>query len=155
MFMAAVVDQGAGSANIDDDDQDQKYQWIYDSMHDFIVAVLNGADWVTGKIEDSLKEDILEFEKEHGLNQQADAEQRAEAILEKSSIFMREMASWISTIGKGLQAAFGGAALFKWAGEAIDKIIDDIGDKGMSRLKGIGSICMVRTPDVLRLKTQD
>ncbi|KNG86160.1 hypothetical protein ANOM_006584 [Aspergillus nomiae NRRL 13137] len=143
VFMAAVVDQGAGSANIDDDDQDQKYQWIHDSMHDFIVAVLNGADWVTGKIEESLKEDILEFEKEHGLNQQADAEQRAEAILEKSSIFMREMASWISTIGKGLQAAFGGAALFKWAGEAIDKIIDDIGDKGMSRLKGIGSICMV------------
>ncbi|KAE8380072.1 hypothetical protein BDV26DRAFT_279869 [Aspergillus bertholletiae] len=143
VFMATAVNQGAGSASIDDDDSDQKYQWIHDSMHDFIVAVLNGADWVTGKVEESLKQDILDFEKEYGLNQQADAEQRAEAILEKSSVLMREMGSWISAIGKGLQAAFGGTTLFKWAGEAFDKIIVKIGDPGMKWLKGIGSMCMV------------
>jgi hypothetical protein len=87
----------------------------------------------------------LMTEEANGLNQQADAEQRAEAILEKSTVLMRELTTWMSYIGKGLQAAFGGSALFKWAGEAFDKVSSKFLDRlpSVNKLKGLSSICVV------------
>ncbi|KAI3320291.1 hypothetical protein HD806DRAFT_547485 [Xylariaceae sp. AK1471] len=143
-FMAFALSQGVEAADIEDGDQDQQYQWIHDSMHDIIVAILEGADWIAADVRESLMEDINNFEKQNGLNQQANAVKRAAAILEKSAIFTRELAGWMSSVGKGLQAAFGGTALFKWAGEAFDTISAKFASTlpGVSKLKGISTACM-------------
>jgi hypothetical protein len=144
-FMAVALEEGGSAANIDDSDQDSQYKWVYDSMSDLIQAVLNGDQWVSEDVRAALLQDINDFEEANGLNQQADAEQRAEVILEKRTVFMRELTTWISYIGKGLQAAFGGSASFKWAGEAFDKVSSKFLDKlpSVNKLKGLSSICMV------------
>ncbi|CAG8896706.1 unnamed protein product [Penicillium egyptiacum] len=143
-FMAVALEEGGSAANIDDSDQDSQYKWVYDSMSDLIQAILNGDKWVSEDVRAALLQDINDFEVANGLNQQADAEQRAAAVLEKSTVFMRELCTWMSYIGKGLQAAFGGSALFKWAGEAFDKVSSKFLDKlpGVDKLKGLSSICM-------------
>ncbi|EKV12208.1 Eukaryotic aspartyl protease family protein [Penicillium digitatum] len=143
-FMAVALEEGGAAANIDDSDQDSQYKWVYDSMSDLIQAILNGDQWVSEDVRAALLQDINDFEEANGLNQQADAEQRAAAILEKSTVFMRELTTWMSYIGKGLQAAFGGSALFKWAGEAFDNVSSKFLSKlpGVAKLKGISSICM-------------
>lgn len=144
-FMAIALEEGVSCADIEDDNQDQKCQWIHDSMSDLIKAILDGDDSISADVRASLMQDISDFEIQNGLNQQADAEQRAAAILEKSSIFVRELAAWMSSIGKGLQVAFGGSAMFKWAGEAFDKLSAKYLTKlpGVDKLKGFSSICMV------------
>ncbi|KAJ8133039.1 hypothetical protein O1611_g587 [Lasiodiplodia mahajangana] len=143
-FMAFALKQGVEMADIEDGNQDEQYKWIYDSMHDMIVAILEGAAWVAADVRESLAEDINEFEKQNGLNHQAEAEQRAAAILEKSAIFTRELAGWMSSVGKGLQAAFGGSALFKWIGEAFDTVSAKFASilPGVGNLKGLSTACM-------------
>lgn len=151
--MAVALEEGGSAANIDDSDQDSQYKWVYDSMRDLIQAVLNGDPSVSDDVRAALLQDINDFEEANGLNQQADAEQRAAAIMEKSTVFMRELTTWMSYIGKGLQAAFGGSALFKWAGEAFDKVSSGFISKlpGVGKLKGISSICMVSYfPHIMR-----
>ncbi|KAF2962631.1 hypothetical protein GQX73_g10942 [Xylaria multiplex] len=143
-FMDFALDQGAQAADIEGVDQDQQYQWIHDSMGELIVAILEGADWISADVRESLMEDINEFEEQNGLNHQLDAQQRAAAILEMTAIFTRELAGWMSSIGKGLQAAFGGTAMFKWAGEAFDTIAAKYASKipSINKLKGYYSLCM-------------
>ncbi|KAI1828148.1 hypothetical protein F4861DRAFT_245595 [Xylaria intraflava] len=144
-FMDFAWKQGAQAADIEGGDQDQQYQWIYDSMNQLVVAILEGSASISDDVRDALTADINDFEVQNGLNQQLDAEQRAAALLEKTTIFMRELAGWMSSIGKGLQAAFGGTALFKWAGQAIDTIAAKYTSQlpGVDKLKGLSSLCMV------------
>ncbi|KAI1757865.1 hypothetical protein F4782DRAFT_475448 [Xylaria castorea] len=144
-FLTFTMAEGSTYADIEpDDDQDTKYQWLHDSMHDLIVAVLNDDDKISEDIKKGLQADIDEFEKQNGLNQQADAEQRASAILEKSTLFMQELAGWFSYIGKGMSAAFGGTALWKWAGEAFEQVAAKFPSlKGVSKLKGLCTASMV------------
>ncbi|RAL15220.1 uncharacterized protein BO97DRAFT_463091 [Aspergillus homomorphus CBS 101889] len=143
-IMGMIVDEGLHYSDIEqDEDQDAKYPWLHDSMHDLIVKVLNDDPSISSDVRAALQEQIEEFEKQNNLNQQADAEQRAAAILEKSASFMRELTHWLTYIGKGLQVAFGGASLFKWVGEAFDQVAKKIPLPGANMLKGISSICMV------------
>lgn len=143
--MDIALKEGVTCAEIEGGDQDQIYKWIHDSMGDLIVAILNGDDSISAEVREALLEDINDFEEQNGLNQQADAQQRAAAILEKSTIFMTELSGWMSSVGKGLQAAFGGTAMFKWAGEAFDQIAAKFASKlpGVDKLKGLSSACMV------------
>lgn len=144
-FMAFALTQGVSSADIEPgDDQDQKYNWLHDSMKDLILAILNDDDSISKDIKEGLLRDIEEFEKQNGLNQQADMEDRANAILEKSSILMQELSGWFSNIGKGLEAAFGGTALWKSIGKAFDKAAEKVSSiPAVTKLKGLSSIAMV------------
>ncbi|KAG8409171.1 hypothetical protein J3459_017659 [Metarhizium acridum] len=143
-FMAIALSDSLGYADIEPDgDQDAKYPWLHDSMHDLIVKVLDDDPSISSDVKQALQEQIEKFEEQNGLNQQADSEQRAAAILDKSASFMRELTGWLTYIGKGLQSAFGGTSLWKWAGEAFDRVASKIPLKGAAMLKGISSICMV------------
>ncbi|KAI0549850.1 hypothetical protein F4679DRAFT_228149 [Xylaria curta] len=144
-FLSFTLSEGSTYADIEpDDNQDDKYKWLHDSMHDLIVSVLNDDPNISDDIKKGILADIDEFEKQNGLNQQADAEQRAAAILEKSTQFMRELAGWFSYIGKGLSAAFGGTALWKWAGAAFEKVAAKFPTlKGVNKLKGLCTASMV------------
>ncbi|KAI1435344.1 hypothetical protein GGR50DRAFT_687065 [Xylaria sp. CBS 124048] len=144
-FMDFAWQQGAQTADIEGGDQDQEYLWIYDAMNQLVVAILEGSADISDEVRQALMEDINDFEIANGLNQQLDAEQRAAAILEKTSIFTRELAGWMSSIGKGLAAAFGGTALFKWAGQAFDSVAAKYSNllPGVDKLKGLSSLCMV------------
>ncbi|KAI0413214.1 hypothetical protein F5X98DRAFT_296318 [Xylaria grammica] len=144
-FMNFALTQSVEVADIEGEGQDEQYQWIYDSMHDLIVAILEGADWISADVRESLMKDINEFEEQNGLNQRLDSQQRAAAILEKTAIFTREMAGWMSSIGKGLKAALRGTAAFRWAGEAFDKVAAGFESQiaAISSLRGISSLCMV------------
>jgi hypothetical protein len=143
-FMAIALAEGLEFADIEQDgDQDAKYPWLHDSMHDLIVKVLKDDPSISSDVEAALREQIEEFEKQNSLNQEADAEQRAAAILDKSVSFMRELTGWLTYIGKGLQAAFGGTSLWKWVGEAFDQVASKITLPGALNLKGLSSICMV------------
>ncbi|KAH8433829.1 uncharacterized protein LDX57_011464 [Aspergillus melleus] len=143
-FMALILSDGLEYADIEQDgDQDAKYPWLHDSMHDLIVKVLNDDPSISGDVEAALREQIEEFEKQNNLNQQADAAQRAAAIVEKSASFMKELTGWLTYIGKGVQAAFGGASLWKWVGEAFDRVASKVSLPGAAKLKGISTICMV------------
>ncbi|KAL4786841.1 hypothetical protein BJX76DRAFT_354842 [Aspergillus varians] len=58
----------------------------------------------------------------------------------------RELGGWFSYIGKGLQTAFSGTSLWKWAGEAFDQAISKFHSlAGGNLLKGLSSIYMVAT----------
>lgn len=139
-----ALDEGGSAANIDTTDQDDQYKWVYDSMNQLIQAILNGEAWVSDDIRAALLQDINDFEKANNLNQEADIKQRVAAMLEKSALLMKELGTWISAVGKGLQAAFGGTALFKWAGTAFDGVAKKFSSlPGVSKLKGLSSICMV------------
>ncbi|OAA47155.1 hypothetical protein NOR_02791 [Metarhizium rileyi] len=143
-FMALALTESLGYADIEPDgDQDAKYPWLHDSMHDLIVKVLRDDPSISGDVEQALREEIEAFEEQNNLNHQADAEQRAAAILEKSASFMRELTGWLTYIGKGVQAAFQGTALWKWAGEAFDKVASKVSLPGADKLKGLSSICMI------------
>ncbi|KAI1762240.1 hypothetical protein GGR53DRAFT_532802 [Hypoxylon sp. FL1150] len=143
-LMAYALKEGVSTANIEGGDQDQQYQWIYDTMHSLIVAILNGDDSISKDVREALLQDINDFEVQNGLNQQADAQKRAAAILEKSAVFAQELSGWISSVGKGMAVAFGGTAAFKWAGQAFDTISAKYSSllPGVSKLKGIATACM-------------
>ncbi|ESZ94054.1 hypothetical protein SBOR_5580 [Sclerotinia borealis F-4128] len=143
-FMTFALQQGATAADIEPPDQDTKYNWLHDSMQDLIVLVLSDDPSISSDVKQALVEDIYEFEKQNDLNQQADYKTRAAAIVEKSALFMQELAGWFSYIGKGLQTAFGGTALWKWVGQAFDQAAEKFTSlPGVGKLKGISSICMV------------
>lgn len=146
IFMTYVLQEGASIADIEPGgNEDEKYQWLYDSMKDLIMAVLNDDPSISDDVKQGILEDINDFEEQNNLNQEADAETRAAALLEKSTLFMQELSGWFSYIGKGLQAAFGGTALWKWVGQAFDNAAEKFSSSlpGVSKLKGISSICMV------------
>ncbi|PGH13744.1 hypothetical protein AJ79_03443 [Helicocarpus griseus UAMH5409] len=136
-FMAFALDGGMSFADIEDGNQDQEYQWIHDSMKDLIVAILNGDDWISSEVREALIQDISDFEIQNGLNQQADNNQRAAAILEKSANFYAR-AGWLDV------AAFAGSAMFKWAGETFDNLAAKYASKlpGVDKLKGLASASM-------------
>ncbi|KAB8291299.1 hypothetical protein EYC80_009985 [Monilinia laxa] len=144
-FMAFAVNQGASSADIEPGNgQDSKYNWLYDSMRDLILAVLNDDPTISSDVKQAIQEDINAFEEQNNLNQQADAQKRAAAILEKSTEFIHELAGWFSYIGKGIQSAFAGTALWKWAGQAFDQAAELVSSlPAVTKLKGLSSICMV------------
>lgn len=106
-FMAIALEEGVSCADIEDDNQDQKCQWIHDSMSDLIKAILNGDDSISADVRASLMQDISDFEIQNGLNQQADAEQRAAPILEKSSIFVRSWPPGCRLSAKGSRLLLG------------------------------------------------
>lgn len=116
-------------------------------MRDLIVAVLSDDPSISDEVKKGLQADIEQFEKENNLNQQADAQQRAAAILEKSTVFMQELAGWFTYIGKGLAAGFSGTALWKWVGKAFDTVAETLSSSlpALGNLKGLSSLCMVRT----------
>ncbi|KAG4032306.1 hypothetical protein MFRU_007g02140 [Monilinia fructicola] len=144
-FMAYAINEGASSADIEPgNNQDTKYNWLYDSMSDLIQAVLNDDPTISNEVKQAILEDINDFEEQNNLNQQADAQKRAAAILEKSTQFIQELAGWFSYIGKGIQSAFAGTALWKWAGQAFDQAAELVSSlPAVGKLKGISSICMV------------
>ncbi|CAD6446573.1 7630552f-96ab-41cf-8523-f973691513a3 [Sclerotinia trifoliorum] len=145
-FMAFALNEGASIADIEPGgDEDAKYNWLYDSMKDLIVAIINDDPSISSDVKEGIMEDINDFEKQNNLNQEADAETRAAALLEKSTLFMQELSGWFSYIGKGLQAAFSGTALWKWVGQAFDRVAEKFSSSlpGVSKLKGLSSICMV------------
>ncbi|KFG84691.1 hypothetical protein MANI_115552 [Metarhizium anisopliae] len=145
-FLAFATTHGASAADIEaGGGQDQKYNWLHDSMRDLIVAVLSDDPSISDEVKKGLQADIEQFEKENNLNQQADAQQRAAAILEKSTVFMQELAGWFTCIGKGLAAGFSGTALWKWVGKAFDTVAEKLSSSlpALGNLKGLSSLCMV------------
>ncbi|KAJ8061184.1 hypothetical protein OCU04_010257 [Sclerotinia nivalis] len=145
-FMAFALNEGSSIADIEPGgNEDSKYNWLYDSMKDLIVKIINDDPSISSDVKQGILKDINEFEEQNNLNHEADAETRAAALLEKSTLFMHELSGWFSYIGKGLQSAFGGTALWKWVGQAFDKAAKKFSSSlpGVSKLKGISSICMV------------
>ncbi|KAI9644845.1 hypothetical protein NHQ30_006872 [Ciborinia camelliae] len=144
-FMTFALKHGGKAANLEPGDQDSKYQWLHDSLKDLIEAILNDDPTISKAVQDALLKDITDFEEQNDLDQQADAKTRAAAILEKSTIFVQELSTWFSYIGKGLQTAFGGTALWKWVGQAFDQAAEKFTSSlpAVGMLKGISSICMV------------
>lgn len=127
------------------EDSDKVYKWVHDSMKDQIIAILKGDDQLSAEVREALMKDIVEFEEKNGMNPQLDAEQRAAAIMEKTALFVGELSGWMSSIGKGLKAAFSGTALCKSFGKVFDKIAPKFAPslKAVNVLKGISVLSMV------------
>lgn len=143
-FMKRAVDESKDYGDIEDDDQDQKFKWVYDSMRELLLAILRGDTTMSDKAREALMNDINEFEIANGLNQRANSEDRAAAICEKSSVLTRELVGWMSSITKGIKAAFG-SSLFSFFGKAFDKLAEKIPPsvKKIGLLKGINTVSAV------------
>ncbi|KAJ5546864.1 hypothetical protein N7494_004449 [Penicillium frequentans] len=143
-FMAFAAKEGFECPQISEDD-DKVYEWVHDSMKDQIIAILKGEGEISDRTRESLMKDIVDFEKANGLNSQKEANDRAAALMEKSALFLRELSGWVSSISKGLHAAFDGTVLFTWFGKAFDKIAAKfaLSLKAVAVLKGLTVVLML------------
>lgn len=124
-------------------DPDEVNQWLHDALLDLIIRILNNDPSISEDIRNGLLRDLQEFEEQNALNQALSAEQRAANILQRSAVLSGELSRWVTAVGKGLGAAFGGTRGFTWAKTAFGSAAASTDLPAKNRLMGVATIALV------------
>ncbi len=136
--------------NPGDPNPDQRSQFVTDAMHDIIVEILNGSasslSWDAG-VQTSLQNDLLQLEKDEGLDSAKTADERADDLMAKSTVLVQGLATAIpalavigGTIFKAMSGWKKASAAYDWASAKATAAGES---KAGIAMKGIGTIVMV------------